>query len=86
MNSLLMTLLLVVTPLAPNTGGEPSGPCNVAPSTAESFKACRECIQPLYPPPNLPPLTPHQAAVIGWNCGMPGANNPADVPLDQNGQ
>lgn len=61
--------------------GEPAGPCNVAPTTAQSEQACMACLKPLYPPPNQPPVTPHEAATIGWNCGMPGATNPAEVQL-----
>jgi hypothetical protein len=62
---------------------QPSGPCSNTmnrPTTSQSEQACQACLQPLYPPPNQPPLTAHQAATIAWNCGAPGASNPADVP------
>jgi hypothetical protein len=66
--------------------GQPSGPCSVVPTTPQSEQACEACRKPIYPPPNQPPLTPHQLATIEWSCGSPGAPNPVDVPLDSNGQ
>jgi hypothetical protein len=78
---------IAVTPLAQAAPTpEPSGPCNTVPTTPQSVQACQACLKPMYPPANQPPITPHQQAMTEWNCGMPGAPNPAEVPLDSNGQ
>lgn len=68
------------------TPGQPAGPCNEIPTTNQSAQQCQSCLSALSPPANRPPLTPHEAATIKWNCGEPGAPNPADVPVDANGK
>jgi len=84
------TLALAIAPPAQATPGlaprQPAGPCsqNATPQNAEEVRqACAACLAPLYPPPGQPPPTPYQAMLIPWECGQPGAYDPAQYPYLQ---